>query len=131
MSPSRSASSTSRSPSVRPAAGRAERRIRMGAAMTSERPGGGTVSAIIVLLNGLLTTIGAIIGLVNEAEPASSIVSLIIGILTLVVGAGLLGGSRLSRLLTTIVLVLALAGAIFNMGATGFETWAIVWPILS
>ena len=92
---------------------------------------GVTIIAIIVLLNGLLTTIGAIIGLTGAEQPAASIVSLIIGILTLVVGAGLLGGSRLSRLLTSIVLVLALAGAIFNMGATGFETWAVVWPILS
>lgn len=99
--------------------------------MSRRRPTGVTIVAIIVLLNGLLTTIGAIVGLTAGEHVASSVVSLILGILTILVGAGLLTGSRLSRLLTTIVLVLSLAGAIFGMGAVGFGAWAVFWPLVS
>ncbi len=98
--------------------------------MTGRRPTGVTFVAIIVLLNGVLTTIGAIIGLTGGGDTVSSIVSLVLGILTLLVAAGLFGRSQLARVLTTIVLALSLAGAIFALGVTA-GTSAMAWPIIS
>ncbi|HWL60168.1 MAG TPA: hypothetical protein VNQ48_04700 [Microbacteriaceae bacterium] len=96
----------------------------------ARRPTGVTIVAVIVLVNGLLTTIGAIIGLTGGGDTASSIVSLILGILTLLVAAGLFSRSPVARVLTTIVLALSLAGAIFGLGVTA-GTSAMVWPIIS
>ncbi len=52
--------------------------------MARQRPTGVTIVAIIVLLNGLLTTIGAIVGLTGGEHVASSVVSLILGTLLLI-----------------------------------------------
>jgi len=98
--------------------------------MAGRRPAGVTIVAIIVLLNGVLTTIGAIVGLTAGGDAVSSIVSLVLGILTLLVAVGLFSRSQLARVLTTIVLALSLAGAIFGLGVTA-GTGAMAWPIIS
>ena len=98
--------------------------------MAGNRPVGVTVVAIIVLVNGVLSTISSIIALSN-GQTASGIVGLIIGILTILVGLGLFSRSQIARILTTIVLVLSLASAIFSIGAVGFGNINVIWPIIS
>lgn len=98
--------------------------------MARSRPVGVTIVAVIVLINGALSTIGAIISLFAGANPGN-IIALILGILTLVVGAGLFARSQIARILTAIVLVLQVASAIFLIGSTGFGTIAVIWPIIS
>ncbi|MCS5716973.1 hypothetical protein N1027_02380 [Herbiconiux sp. CPCC 205763] len=90
------------------------------------RPGGVTLVAVIVWIQGLLTLIGGIIALIGAFAPgavggaflAVAIISIIIGIITIAVGFGLLRGSSGARILTTIVLLISLATAIFSMFAT-------------
>ncbi len=94
------------------------------------RPMGVTIVAIIVLVSGVIGTIGAVISIASGTIVAGTI-SLILGILTLLVGAGLFARSQIARILTTIVLVLQLAYSIFTLGSTGFATAAVVWPLLS
>jgi hypothetical protein len=85
-----------------------------------------TLVAVIVWIQGLLTLIGGIIALIGAFAPgvvggaflAVAIISIIIGIITIAVGFGLLRGSNGARILTTIVLVISLATAIFSMFST-------------
>ena len=92
----------------------------------AQRPGGVTLVAVIVWIQGLLTLIGGIIALIGAFAPgvvggaflAVAIISIIIGIITIAVGFGLLRGSNGARILTTIVLVISLATAIFSMFST-------------
>jgi hypothetical protein len=98
--------------------------------MARSRPIGVTVVAIIVLVNGALSTIGSIIAL-TSGQTVSGIIGLILGILTLLVALGLFSRSQIARILTTIVLVLNLASAIFSIGAVGFGNVNVIWPIIS
>ncbi len=98
--------------------------------MAGNRPVGVTVVAIIVLVSGVIGTIGAIISLASGSL-VSGIISLVLGILTLIVSAGLFARSQIARILTTIVLVLQLASAIFSVGSIGFGSISVVWPIIS
>ena len=98
--------------------------------MARSRPIGVTIVAIIVLVNGVLTTIGAIVSL-TSGQTVSGIIGLIIGILTLLVGLGLFSRSQIARILTTIVLILGLASAIFAIGSVGFGSINVIWPIIS
>jgi len=99
--------------------------------MARTRPTGVTVVAIIVLIDGALTTLGAILGLMTGGHTASLIVSLILGILTMLVSAGLFARSQIARVITTIVLALSLVGAIYSMGAAGFGSMAVIWPLIT
>lgn len=99
--------------------------------MARNRPTGVTVVAIIVLVNGVISTLGAILTLMSGGPAASTIVALILGVLTLLVAAGLFMGSQIARILTTIVLVLQVASAIFSIGSIGFTSGTVAWPIIS
>jgi len=99
--------------------------------MARTRPTGVTVVAIIVLASGVINTIGSILQLIAGGPSFASIAGLIIGIVTLLVSAGLFMGSQIARILTTIVLILQLASAIFSIGSIGFSNGAVAWPIIS
>ncbi|WP_382308074.1 hypothetical protein [Herbiconiux sp. UC225_62] len=103
------------------------------------RPGGVTLVAVIVWIQGLLTLIGGIIALIGAFAPgvvggaflAVAIISIIIGIITIAVGFGLLRGSNGARILTTIVLVISLATAIFSMFTTNSFWSQVVSALLA
>ncbi|MFB2599670.1 hypothetical protein ACEXQE_17920 [Herbiconiux sp. P17] len=103
------------------------------------RPGGVTLVAVIVWIQGLLTLIGGIIALIGAFAPgaaggaflAVAIISIIIGIITIAVGFGLLRGSNGARILTTVVLVISLATAIFSMFATNSFWSQVVSALLA
>ncbi|QJU52663.1 hypothetical protein SCB71_04765 [Herbiconiux sp. KACC 21604] len=92
-----------------------------------KRPGGVTLVAVIVWISGALQVIGGVIGLITASTTAeangapdsagtltaTAVVSIVLGIITVVVGAALLRGSQIARVLTTIVLALNLLGGIY------------------
>ena len=97
------------------------------------RPAGVTLIAVIVWINGLLSIIGGIVGLVTGGSAAlvAAIVSIIIGVLTIAVGVGLLRGSRVARVIATIFLVLSLASAIYSIVVGVAAPGSIIVPIIS
>ncbi|GLK17289.1 DUF7144 family membrane protein [Herbiconiux flava] len=102
-----------------------------------KRPGGVTLVAVIVWISGALQVIGGVIGLITASTTAEAngapdtagalttgaIVSIVLGIITVIVGAALLRGSQLARVLTTIVLALNLASAIYLLAAVPSSLW--------
>lgn len=96
-----------------------------------ERPQGVTIVAIVVLASGVVGTLGAVLHIVWEGAHLAQILGLIVGILTLIVSAGLFMGSKIARLLTTIVLVLQVASSIYSVGSIGFADWEVLWPIVT
>ncbi|WP_368497044.1 hypothetical protein [Herbiconiux sp. A18JL235] len=97
-----------------------------------KRPGGVTLVAVIVWISGAIQVIGGVVGLVTASTTAevngvpesagtitaTSIVAIVLGIVTVVVGAALLRGSQIARVLTTIVLALNLIGGVYLILAT-------------
>jgi hypothetical protein len=104
--------------------------------MAGRRPGGVTLVAVLVILNGVLQTIGGILALAGLAAAGAGgvavvgIIPLVLGILTILVGISLLRGGQIARGLTTIVLVIDLAYAVFGLFQTA-GTSAMWSPILS
>ncbi|QKJ20054.1 hypothetical protein [Microbacterium hominis] len=87
--------------------------------MAAQRPGGVTLVAVIAWLNGLFTIIGGIFHIFTW----SGWVSIILGVITIAVSLGLFRGNNLSRILLTIVFVLDLAVAAYNVFTTGNGFW--------
>ncbi|GAA2228716.1 hypothetical protein N1031_05775 [Herbiconiux moechotypicola] len=102
----------------------------------ARRPAGVTLVAVIVWIQGLFTLLGGIFSLVAApaggelAGPlaASAIISIILGVITIAVGVGLLRGSGVARVLTTIVLLLSIANAIYVLLA---QPATILGPVVS
>lgn len=102
-----------------------------------KRPGGVTLVAVIVWISGALNVIGGVIALITASTTAevngvpgaagsltvSAIVSIVLGVVTIIVGAALLRGSQLARVLTTIVLALNLVSAIFLLVGVPGGVW--------
>lgn len=98
--------------------------------MAGPRPGGVTLVAVIAWINGILAVIGGIIILAAGAEEgfpgavAAAWVGIIIGVITILVGVGLLRGSNLARIIATIVFVLNIGSAIFTIFAAPGQLWS-------
>ena len=94
------------------------------------RPGGVTLVAVIAWINGLLALIAGIIVLTAGGGDAALAtvgwVQVIIGVITILVGIGLLRGNNLSRILATIVFVLNLGSAIYVMFAAPGQLWSAI-----
>jgi hypothetical protein len=102
-----------------------------------KRPGGVTLVAVIVWISGALQVIGGVVALITASTTAEvngvpgsagsltagAIVSIVLGVITVIVGAALLRGSQLARVLTTIVLALNLASAIYLLVAVPSSLW--------
>ena len=102
-----------------------------------KRPGGVTLVAVIVWISGALQVIGGVIALVTAQTTADvagvpgsagtitvgAVVSIVLGIVTVVVGAALLRGSQLARVLTTIVLALNLVSAVYLLLSAPSSLW--------
>lgn len=86
--------------------------------MAGRRPGGVTLVAVLVIINGILELLGGVLGLAGAAVggagvlAAVPVLALVLGILTLLVGLSLLRGGQIARGLTTVVLALDLAFAV-------------------
>ena len=104
--------------------------------MAGRRPGGVTLVAVLVIINGILEIIGGVLGLAGLAVVGAGalvavpVVALVLGILTFLVGLSLLRGGQIARGLTTVVLAVDLAFAIFAIfqNAGSSTVWS---PIVS
>ena len=98
--------------------------------MAGTRPGGVTLVAVIAWINGLLALIAGIIVLTAGGGDAALAtvgwVQVVIGVITILVGIGLLSGNNLSRILATIVFVLNLGSAIYVMFAAPGQLWSAI-----
>ena len=91
------------------------------------RPGSVTVVVVLTIISGILTLLGALFLLLlgGAASLASNlggvaavvvgILYLIFGVVTIAVGVGLRNGSRLARMLVTILMVIDIIGGIINL----------------
>jgi len=92
--------------------------------MAGKRPGGVTLVAVLVVIYGILQVLGGVLGIAGVTlvgVPLLAflpIILLVLGILTILVGVALLRGGSIARGITTVVLVLDLAGAIFSIVQT-------------
>ena len=94
---------------------------------TVRRPGSVTVVVVLTIISGILTFFGALFLLLlgGAASLASNvsgvailvfgILYLIFGIVTIAVGVGLRNGSRFSRILVTILMVIDILGGVANL----------------
>ncbi|AQX79408.1 hypothetical protein BWO91_04950 [Plantibacter flavus] len=105
----------------------------------AKRPGGVTIVAVIVWIQGFLSALGGALLMIGANTPngnlqgmqVAGLVSLILGIITIIVGVGLLRGSGVARVLTTIVLVLSIASAVYAMITTGNVATQIISLLLA
>ena len=105
----------------------------------AKRPGGVTIVAVIVWIQGFSSALGGALLMIGANTPngnlqgmqVAGLVSLILGIITIIVGVGLLRGSGVARVLTTIVLVLSIASAVYAMVTTGNVATQIISLLLA
>ncbi|OAN35022.1 hypothetical protein A4X17_11035 [Plantibacter sp. H53] len=98
-----------------------------------------TIVAVIVWIQGFLSALGGALLMIGANTPngnlqgmqVAGLVSLILGIITIIVGVGLLRGSGVARVLTTIVLVLSIASAVYAMVTTGNVATQIISLLLA
>jgi hypothetical protein len=109
-----------------------------GVLMAGPRPGGVTLVAVIAWINGVLAVIGGILILIAGADEgfpaavAAAWIGIVIGVITILVGIGLLRASNLARIIATIVFVLNIGSAIFTMFSAPDQLWsAIVTGLLA
>lgn len=106
------------------------------------RPGSVTFVAVLTYLNGILDIVGGIVFLLTRDQVASgsagaaittsAIVSLLLGVVTLVVARGLLRGSTVSRALVAIVMVIDILNGVLLLFTPQVVTGAIqiLWSFL-
>jgi hypothetical protein len=99
--------------------------------MTGRRPAGVTLVAILAIISGALSILGSVLVFsVGGATlvVATGIVSLIIGIVTFLVGFFLLRGSSGARILATVFFLLSVFDAIYTLATQPTQLWS---PLLS
>jgi hypothetical protein len=95
--------------------------------MSGRRPAGVTLVAILAIISGALSILGAVLLFSSGTGTvivATGIVSLVIGIVTFLVGFFLLRGSSVARVLATISFLLTLANAIYTLVAQPTQLWS-------
>ena len=106
------------------------------------RPGSVTFVAVLTYLNGILDIIGGVVLLLTRDQVAgagdsaaittSAIVSLLLGIVTVVVARGLLRGSSVSRALVAVVMVIDILNGVLLLFTSQVVTGVIqiLWSLL-
>ena len=106
------------------------------------RPGSVTFVAVLTYINGILDVIGGVALLVARDQVAgggnsaaittSAIVSILLGVVTVVVARGLLSGSSVSRALVAIVMVIDILNGVLLLFTSQVVTGVIqiLWSIL-
>jgi len=99
----------------------------------TNRPLGVTIVAIIAWLSGFFQIIGSIFGIIGGlfiTWPAIlAWISLLIGIITLVVGVGLWRGNPTARTIAAIVFVVTIVLELLSVFA-GESLWSAIWGAL-
>lgn len=86
--------------------------------MAGARPFGVTILGIIVIIEGALGLLGAVLALLNFSDNVGLITALVLGAISIVylaVAKGLLNGNSVSRLVVAIVTWLALLNGLWQL----------------
>lgn len=107
--------------------------------MAGKRPVGVTIVAVLAWISGLFSILGGILLIVSGLEVESTprgllitgaVISIIIGIIVIVVSLGLFRGSNAARVITTVVFVLNIANAVFQMFGGNQSLWTAILSAL-
>jgi len=102
---------------------------------TSQRPMGVSIVSILILLTGIGLLIRGVLGLVRGGEgPAGivvAIVLLVVGIAYALVARGIWHGSRVSRLIVTILSLIAIVGSVLTLAEPGERVLSIVQIVIA
>lgn len=92
--------------------------------MSSNRPGGVTLVAVLTWISGAINIIGGALGLFPGGQEFwSGVLQLVLGIVVVAVAGGLLRGSNLSRIVITIIQAIAVIAAV--VGLFNGNWWAV------
>jgi hypothetical protein len=94
--------------------------------MTGKRPGGVTLVAVIAWISGALQILLGVLQLI-VLMPFNAIVSIVIGVITILVSTGLFGGRNGARLLMTILFVINILNAAYLALTHPAEAWTAVF----
>jgi hypothetical protein len=98
--------------------------------MTGRRPAGVTLVAILAIISGALSILGSVVVFSvggGTVIVAAAIVTLIIGIVTFLVGFFLLRGSSAARIIATISLTLSVVDALYTMFTQPGQLWSALF----
>jgi hypothetical protein len=99
--------------------------------MAGSRPGGVALVSILAWISGLVGIIGGLLALFASFLLVGWL-TLILGIITVAVGAGLWRGSNVARVLATIVFIIDIANAIYTIAVQPASFWpALVGGLLA
>jgi hypothetical protein len=99
--------------------------------MAGSRPGGVALVSVLAWISGVVSIIGGLIALFATFLLIGWL-TLILGVITVAVGAGLWRGSNLARVLATIVFIVDIANAIYTMAVQPTSYWsALVGGLLA
>jgi len=102
---------------------------------TRNRPLGVTILAVLILLVGVGLIVRGVLGLINGGDGGPgilvAIVLIVVGAIYLLVAKGILNGNRGSRLIVTILTLIALIGSIFTLMDPGEVVASIIQIIIS
>jgi hypothetical protein len=90
--------------------------------MAGSRPGGVTLVSILAWISGIIAIIAGVLGLIALQWTIGAI-SLVLGIITVAVGAGLWRGSRVARVIATIVFVIDVVDAVWTIVIAPSSFW--------
>ncbi|MDN4614655.1 hypothetical protein P5G50_09335 [Leifsonia sp. F6_8S_P_1B] len=113
-------------------------------AAPARRPGSVTFVAVLTYINGIANIVGGVLLLFTRESMAresggsvvglttSAVLALILGIVTLIVARGLLDGSRVSRAIVTVVMIVNLINGILLLFTLQFFSGVIevLWTLL-
>ncbi|BDZ64777.1 hypothetical protein [Agromyces mangrovi Wang et al. 2018] len=97
--------------------------------MSTARPFGVTLVAILAWLTGLFQIIPGVIALFG-GDLTYAIVAILVGLITIFVSLGLFRGSNGARIVVTIVFVLNIAASLYVVFAIDGGFWTAIWSIL-
>lgn len=102
---------------------------------TAHRPLGVSIVAILILLAGIGLIIRGVVGVVRGGEGSAGIVVavvlLVVGILYALVARGVWSGSKVARLVVTILSLIAVVGSVLTIGESGEMVASIVQILIA
>lgn len=96
--------------------------------MSTSRPGGVTLAAVLAIALGILQLLTGVI-LLFGGIIAAGVIAVIVGVLTLVVSVGLLAGRDGSRLVAAIVVFLNIGNAIYIFIVHDDQRWSAILSV--
>ena len=102
---------------------------------TAHRPLGVSIVAILILLTGIGLLIRGVVGLVQGGEGSAgmvvAVVLLVVGIVYALVAKGIWDGSRVARLVVTVLSLIAIIGSVLTIGESGEMAVSIVQIVIA